>query len=142
MMLIGTSLGGCLKSIMSGEVSEDDVLCIISRTKCNDLEGLMYVVEDYYTAGNRFATVPTNYQLEQFDLDEVKLLAQRLYRSGKIHQPRMFKNDTGFVHTDLTRDQLWLEIAPRPNATPAVVNAYKQYKMLVELTKDESHDQY
>jgi len=139
-MLIGTSLGGCLKSIMSGEVSEDDVLVIISRTKCNDLESLMYVVEDYYTAGNRFATVPVNYQLEQFDLDELKLLAQRLYQAGKIHQPRMFSRDTGFVHHELSRDQLWLEIAPRVTDTPAVINAYKQYKMLVELTKDEQND--
>ena len=32
MMYIGTSLGGCLLSIMGGEVSEDDVMFIVTRT--------------------------------------------------------------------------------------------------------------
>ena len=136
MMLIGTSLGGCLKSIMAGEVSEDDVLCIISRTKCGDLEGLMVVVEDYHGRGNNHAFMSSNYDFTGIDLDELKMLAHRLYEAGKIHQPRLYNNDGGFVHPELVRDQLWLEIAPRINDNPAVLNAYNHYKMLRTLTND------
>lgn len=135
MMFVGTSFGGCLKSIMMGEVSEQDVLLIITRTAFKDVDGLMHVVEQYHQDGNFFATKPENYNLNSFDLDEVKLLAQRLYEHGKIHQPRLQNNFHGFIHPELSRDQLWLEIAPKLTDTPAVVNAYNHYKMLSELTK-------
>lgn len=140
MMLIGTSFGGCLKSLMANEVSEDDVLVIITRTAFKDLDGLMRVVEQYHNDGNKWATKPSNYELSEFDVDEVKELAQRLYEHGKIHQPRLNNNFQGFIHPEMSRDKLWLEIAPSPNDSPAVVNAYNQYKMLVELTKDEFVD--
>lgn len=136
MMLIGTSLGGCLKSIVLGEVSEADVLVIISRTKCRDLDGLMHVVEEYHGAGNPFANKIANYDFTDIDLDELKVLAQRLFESGKIHQPRLYNHDSGFIHPELSTNQIWLEIAPKVNDSPAVVNAYKHYKMLLELTND------
>lgn len=140
-MLIGTSLGGCLQSILAGEVSEDNVLCIISRTAAKDLDGIMRVVEGYWGDGNHFATNASNYsKLHDYPLDDAKDLAWRLYQAGKIHQPRLHNNDGGFLHPELNRYTLWLEIAPSPNDTPVVVNAYNQYKMLVELTKDESHN--
>lgn len=136
MMLIGTSLGGCLKSIMSGEVSEDDVLCIISRTKCKDLPGLMHVVEEYHGTGNPFANKIANYDFTDIDLDQLQMLAQRLFENGKIHQPRLYNNDSGFIHPELARDQIWLEIAPRVTDNPSVVKAYEQYKMLRSLTNE------
>jgi hypothetical protein len=142
MMLIGTSLGGCLKSILAGEVSEADVLCIISRTMCRDLDGLMHVVEEYHGAGNPFANKIANYDFTDIDLDELKMLAQRLFENGKIHQPRLYNNDSGFIHPELSRNQIWLEIAPYCSDNPAVVNAYNHYKMLSELTKDELSHQY
>ena len=37
-MYIGNSLGGCLQSILRGEVPEDQVLMIITRTKCETYE--------------------------------------------------------------------------------------------------------
>ena len=134
-MLVGTSLGGCLQSIMSGEVSVDDVLCIITRTNCVDIDSLMHVVEVYHEHGNKFATKASNYSsLGQFDLDEIKALAQDLYERGKIFQPRLISNYPGFIHPELDRDQLWLEIAPKPTESPAVIKAYEHFKMLVKLT--------
>jgi|OM-RGC.v1.025425962 hypothetical protein len=141
MMLVGTSFGGCLKSLMAGEVSEDDVLVIITRTAFKDYDGLMRVVEQYHNDGNKWATKPGNYELSEFDLDEVKELAHRLYEHGKIHQPRLNNNFQGFVHPEMTRDEVWLEIAPKATDAPAVVNAYNQYKMLVMLTRTEHEHQ-
>ena len=47
-MLIGTSLGQCLKDILSGEVSESDVILIITRTMAPDADKIFPVIEDYY----------------------------------------------------------------------------------------------
>jgi hypothetical protein len=89
MMLIGTSFGGCLKSILKGEVSEDDILVIISRTQVNSLENALRIAEKYYNEGNSYATVSGNYDFTGTDLEELKTLVARLYLGGKIHQPRL-----------------------------------------------------
>jgi hypothetical protein len=138
MMLIGTSLGGCLKSILAGEVSEDDVLIIITRTDCKDLEGLLTIAERYYREGNSYARRPSNYSFdsENTTLEDVKALAARLYLQGKIHQPRNYGHDTGFIHGSMSRMSLWMEVSPIGlNDNPAVIEAYEKYKVLDNLTK-------
>ena len=137
MMYIGTSLGGCLKSILAGEVSEDDVLVIITRTEAKDLEGLLKIAERYYREGNNYATRPSNYTFtEDTNLEDVKALAARLYLAGKIHQPRINGHHTGFIHPDMSRAALWVLVSPVGlNDNPAVVEAYEKYKVLDALTK-------
>ena len=45
MMYIGTSLGGCLLSLLAGEVSEDEVMFIVTRTDCPDYDKFIGVVK-------------------------------------------------------------------------------------------------
>lgn len=137
MMLIGTSFGGCLKSILSGEVSEDDVLIIIARTQAKDLEAVINLAERYYLEGNKYATVSKNYDFgNDIDLDSVKALAARLYLAGKLHQPRTFEASSGFIHPDMSHAGLWMEVNPIGlNNNPAVVEAYEKYRILDSLTK-------
>lgn len=138
MMLIGTSLGGCLKSIAKGEVSEDDVLLIITRTDCKTIDNLFKVVETYYNGGNGFAMMPTNYDYTDLDLNELQELALKLWEGGKLHQPRSYGYGTHFIHPDMSRDNLWLEVSPIGlNTNPIVVEAYEKYKMLDVLTRNE-----
>lgn len=135
-MLIGTSFGGCLKSILKGEVSEDDILVIISRTQVNSLENALRIAEKYYNEGNSYATVSGNYDFTGTDLEELKTLVARLYLGGKIHQPRLFEHGSGFIHPNMSRAALWMEVSPIGlNQNPAVVEAYEKYKMLDNLTK-------
>jgi hypothetical protein len=136
MMHIGTSLGRCLRSILLGEVSEDDVLLIITRTMTPDLEGFIEVVKQYYDEGNYTARRPHDYDLSVKPWEEVEALATRLYTSGKIHQPRNFATlGNQFIHPDLNND-LWVDVSPKNrNSTPMVVEAYEKYKMLDALTK-------
>jgi hypothetical protein len=136
MMHIGTSLGRCLRSILLGEVSEDDVLLIITRTKTPDLEGFIEVVKQYYDEGNYTSRNPSSYDLSVKPWEEVEVLANRLYSSGKIHQPRNFVSlGDRFIHHGLSND-IWIEVSPKNrNTTPAVVEAYEKYKMLDALTK-------
>lgn len=135
MNYIGTSLGGCLRSIMAGEVSEDEVMLIITRTDAPNLEKFIGVVKAYHRAGNPFATNGHNYELGDFPLDDVVALGQRLFEGGKIHQPRTFTGYTG-AHRFSGGDELWLEVVPtNKNTNPAVVDAYQKYKVLDNLTK-------
>jgi len=136
MMHIGTSLGRCLRSILLGEVSEDDVLLIITRTMTADLEKFIFIVKQYYDEGNYTSRNPQEYDLSVKPWEEVEALATRLYTSGKIHQPRNFATlGSQFIHPDLNND-LWVDVSPKNrNSTPMVVEAYEKYKMLDALTK-------
>ena len=137
MMYIGTSLGRCLRSILLDEVSEDDILLIITRTQTKDYEAFLTIVKQYYEDGNWSSLRPEDYDLAVKPWEEVEALASRLYKSGKIHQPRNFALlGSQFIHPDLS-DDVWVEVSPKNrNTTPAVVQAYEQYKLLDSLTKD------
>jgi len=139
MMYIGTSLGRCLRSLLMDEVSEDDVLLLITRTQTKDYESFLTIVKQYYEDGNWSSHRPEEYDLAVKPWHEVEELASRLYKSGKIHQPRNFALlGSQFIHPDL-KDDVWVEVSPKNrNTTPAVVQAYEQYKLLDSLTKDHS----
>ena len=136
MMYIGTSLGRCLRSLLMDEVSEDDVLLLITRTQTKDYEAFLTIVKQYYEEGNWSSHRPEEYDLAVKPWNEVEELASRLYKSGKIHQPRNFALlGSQFIHPDLS-DDVWVEVSPKNrNTTPAVVQAYEQYKLLDSLTK-------
>lgn len=134
MMLVGTSLGGCLRSIAMREVSIEDVLVIITRTDCKTIEDLLGVVETYYKYGNKTSQLPSNYDLQDCDLDNVKAIATELYYNGKIHQPRLYNGFGGFVHIELSRKEIWIPLAPSPKTDDQrVVDAYEKYKVLRSL---------
>lgn len=139
MKRIGLSLGGCLASIMRGEVSEDDVMFIVTRTKCPDFVRYITVVEQYHKQGNPYSRNPEQYELNDYPLERVIDLATRLWNAGKIHQPRVFVEEgygVSYNHPVGYGDGLWMEVVPsNQNTTPAVVEAYKKYKMLDALTK-------
>lgn len=138
MKYIGLSLGGCLRSIMADEVSEDDVMFIVTQTRAPTFSKYMDVVEHYHGKGNPYARNSVQYELNSFPLEDVTDLATRLWNDGKIHQPRIFVEDYGrpYSHPISYGNGLWIEVAPSiRNTTPAVVEAYKHYKMLDALTK-------
>jgi len=135
-MLIGTSLGQCIKDILSGEVSESDVVLIITRTMAPDAESFIPVLEEYYygTGGHAYDLSVNGTKT----FDEVKELGMRLFNSGKIHQPRCFPDfKGGYIHPDMYDAGKWVQITPKSwNTTPAVVEAYEKYKLLDALTRD------
>lgn len=143
MMYIGTSLGGCLLSIMAGEVSEDEVMFIVTRTMCPTFTTFIDVVKQYYAEGNPNARNPARYGLSDYSLDGVVELATKLYYSGRIHQPRVFSEQSRqdghsypYNHPARLGNGLWMQVVPtNDNSTPAVVEAYEKYKMLDALTK-------
>lgn len=141
MKYIGTSLGGCLTSLMANEVSEDDVMFIVTRTMCPTYEDFIHVVKQYYYDGTPVSRMRSSYALGGYDLTKVTELATRLYFSGKIHQPRVFDDEGrnsghSYEYTHPAKYGLWMEVVPtNHNSTPAVIEAYEKYKMLDALTK-------
>jgi len=139
MQYIGTSLGGCLKSILAGEVSEDEVMFIVTRTDAPDYEKFVGVVKMYYAQGNPGALHSERYEIDDHELEDVLLLAERLWYHGKIHQPRTFVGGSGILgyqHPFQIGDSLWCQVVPtNTNSNPAVVDAYEKYKILDVLTK-------
>jgi hypothetical protein len=134
MMLVGTSLGGCLRSLALREVNKDDVLVIITRTACKDVDSLIRVVKEYHSGGNRLATKQTNYDMTGIDLDLLIELAQDLYHHGKIHQPQLYNGFGGFVHVEMSRNEIWIPLAPSPKTDEqVVVDAYEKYRVIRNL---------
>lgn len=138
MKYIGLSLGGCLTSLMADEVSEDDVMFIVTRTMCPNFDTYIKVVEQYHAYGNPISRNASQYDLIEYPLEKVTDLATRLWNSGKIHQPRNFVEDTGlrYHHPVGYGDGLWMQVVPsNTNTNTAVVEAYEKYKMLDILTR-------
>lgn len=139
-MLIGTSLGRCLTSILSGDVDVNNVACIITRTRAHTWDELVLVIKEYHEYGNHRMT---EYDLGKFEWDKVIDVAHQLWHSGRIHQPRNYTNGSSADLIGLDRPSfpyrdLWLEIVPTPtSATPAVVEAYEQYRMLRTLAGED-----
>ena len=136
-MLIGTSLGRCLHSILSKEVELDEVVLIITRTRAPTMEDLERVVREYWEMGNPTAsTWRSDYNLGEFPWEEVIDLANHLWQSGRIHQPRVFDNHNGgYLNQDMSQT-LWLVIAPtNTSSNPSVVAAWEQYRMLSALAE-------
>jgi len=122
---------------LRNEVSEDDVMFIVTRTDAPTYEQFMAVVDAYHGHGNPYASKPELYEIGDYPLDKVRDLAARLWYSGKIHQPRTMGSDSRpYRHPIGYGDGLWLEVVPtNSNTTPVVVEAYEKYKMLDSLTR-------
>ena len=139
MIYIGTSLGACLRDILAGKVSVDEVLFINARTNAPTYDKFIHVVEQYYELGNPYTKNPDDYELSDYDWDRVKELADVLWNSGRIHQPRVFtEQEYGLPNTTntlLSSHGLWMHVSPmNRNTTPAVVEAWEKYKFLDNLT--------
>ena len=126
MLYIGTSLGSCLKSILAEEVSEDEVVVIITRTRCQDFESYIHVVRLYFAVGNPNSSTPEKYQLSEVaELDEAIELAHNLWYKGKIHQPLLFGENYPMLLPT------WLIVSPQHlTNNPAILDAWDKYKVL------------
>jgi hypothetical protein len=131
MIMIGTSFGRCMTSILKGEVREQDVLFIVTGTMCPNKKEFLDVAETYFNNGNRNVFRTEEYVVQGITREEYMSLANHLYDAGKIHQPRNFAYGHGF-----SAYATWLQVVPtNENTTPAVLDAWEKYVMLDNLTK-------
>jgi len=135
-MLIGTSLGKCMHSILSGRVDGDKVGLIITRTRAPTFDSFMTVVKEYFDYGNPGASSNNSYYLGEFNWDDVEQLAHNLWYGGRIHQPRNVDGwNEGYLMPEM-RHSIWMEVVPTVESTnESVVAAYEQYQMLRALAE-------
>ena len=125
MRYIGTSLGRCLRSILKGEVSSDQVFLISTGTRSTTKEQYLVIVEQYYQ--ERFG----DYDITQWSWNEVAELAIGLWDNGKIHQPRNFGANPLFPTTS---SPIWFEIIPpQILKEPAAKDLWEKLKVIARL---------
>ena len=132
-MKIGTSLGKCVKSILAGEVKEEDVLFIVTNTNCPTIETLMGVMEDYYyTYQSARNARERDYDMSDYSLTDVCSVAERLFKNGMLHQPRAV--GSGMYGNAHALKDTWYDIVPSPTSdNESVQEAWNHYTMIKKL---------
>jgi hypothetical protein len=131
-MKIGTSLGKCVRSILAGEVKEEDVLFIVANTMCPDLERLADVIDEYYYTYQGRQGRGAAYDMSAHSIEDAQALAQRLFENGKLHQPRVVGTQVfGNAHS---LQDTWYDIVPSPvTDNESVREAWNHYSMIKQL---------
>jgi hypothetical protein len=126
-MKIGTSLGKCVKDLLNGVVEYDDVLFVITNTKADNLGDLEHIIAQYHEERWR-----KDYDISNHSLDNAIIIATKLYKDGKLHQPRLVKvGNWGLGHS--LRDT-WYDIMPsEKSSSESVKAAWNHYKFLARL---------
>ncbi len=127
MKYIGTSLGRCLRSILKGEVSINDIFLIVAGTHANSMDKYLLVVEGYY-----YERRDSEYNISEWPINDVLEVAEQLWYYGKIHQPRNFGAQPFF----LSIDPLWIEVFP-PHLLqkPATKDLWEKLRIVARLSE-------
>jgi hypothetical protein len=129
-MKIGLSFSRCVRDIFDGRVDIGDVLVIVARTNFDPRDDEQWSdIWNGYTNRTSF-TAPEWASYAESDQERFRQIALDLYETGKLHQPRQF----GWHPARLP--YYWLEtIVPPDESTEALKNAWEQYQILAQLTK-------
>jgi hypothetical protein len=125
-MKIGLSYSRCLRDIVDGAVSLDDLLVIITRTNFDPRN-----TTQWETIWNRYTNRGREWSAVDHAQEPVyRSLSIELYESGKLHQPRKF----GYEPTRLP--YYWLETIVWHNDLenlPAVKDAWQRFQTVAGL---------
>lgn len=123
-MKIGTSYSRCLVDIIEGKVDEDDVMVIIARTDFDP------TIDKQWSGIWMGYTYYREWSAYTDREEEFRELTMRLWKDGRIHQPRKFG-----AYVQQTRE-IWYDLiltSEVKDSNPAVKKAWDQYKMLANL---------
>jgi hypothetical protein len=136
-MKIGLSFSRCILDIIEGRVEEEDVLVIISRTNFDPTkdEHWSEIWTGYLFGGSSAA----EWYRHINDEEKFRELTVRLYKDGKLHQPRQFG-----AHPS-RRNEYWLEtVLPSSelDRNPAAKKAWDHFQMVAGLTNVNLDKEY
>lgn len=127
-MKIGTSLGKCVKDILGGGVAYDDVLFIVSNTRGPDEEKLREIMTEYWYG---YHSDPA-YDMSAYTEQEVQDIAVKLFKDGKLFQPRIHIKGWGNAHG---LKDTWYDVVPSLGSSEAAKNAWDAYVMMSKLSQ-------
>lgn len=123
-MKIGFSLGRCVRDIVNGQVSEDDVAFIIAATCIREREQMDAVIEDYLCRSD---------YLSGLDEEECKRVAHSLWDNNKLIQPRR----EGIHRHKQPENSIWVDIFPTQfSDNDSVKKAWEHYRFMLHMTEN------
>ena len=133
-MKVGLSFSRCLRDLIEGRVDYEDILVIIARTDFNphDDDHWQNIWDGYrYGGWSNAEWADSEDDTGVTNAEEIyRNVAKQLYDNGKLHQPRQFGSHPPRLN------HIWLEcFIPDDEASPAVKNAWEQYKVISGLSK-------
>ena len=127
-MKVGFSLGRCVRDIVDGIVSYEDVAFIISGTALRDEESVSWCVDEYLHRRD---------YLLGLDPAQCRKIALGLYRDGKIFQPRL-QNIQAFR---IPEGAIWADLFPtNVSDSDAVKKAWEAYRFMLHMTTQVHED--
>jgi hypothetical protein len=123
-MKIGFSFGRCVRDIVNGEVSIDDVAFIIAATSIHDRDQLDSVIANYMGRRDYLA-----------GLDQAKCqqVAIDLWDSNKILQPRR----QGLQRHKQPANSVWVDLFPTELSTnESVKKAWDAYRFMLHMVEN------
>jgi hypothetical protein len=123
-MKIGFSLGRCVRDIVNGDVSIDDVAFIIAATSATDREHLTQVIMMY--------TGEPGYLLD-CDYEQSLAVAQQLWDTNRILQPRR----QGLRRHAQPENSVWVDMFPTElSSNESVKNAWNAYRFMLHMVEN------
>lgn len=123
-MKIGFSLGRCIRDIVQGKISEDEVAFIITATCIREREQLHNVIEDYTYRGD---------YLSGLDLNKCMDVAYSLWDSNKLIQPRR----EGIHRHKQPANSIWVDMFPTElSESETVKKAWDNYRFMLHMTEN------
>ena len=128
-MKIGFSLGRCVRDIVNGSVSIDDVAFIIAATSIFSEEQLANVIEQYMYRDDDYL----------YGLDEAacQAVALDLWKTNKILQPRR----QGLHRHRQPEKAVWVDMYPTVNSdNGSVKTAWDAYRFMLHMVENVDAD--
>jgi hypothetical protein len=131
-MKIGFSYSRCVRDIVEGNVSIDDVLVIISRTDFDPHNDKQWTsIWDGYRHGGHSSAEWRH--CKDSDEQRYRDVSLELYESGRLHQPRQFGSHPR------RSPYVWVDTGPigheQYEQPESVQQAWQNYLMLSALTR-------
>ena len=123
-MKIGFSLGRCIRDIVKGDVSIDDVAFVIAATSITAREQLDNVVLMYETEPR---------YLQGLDHNECLAVAQQLWDTNRLLQPRR----QGLHRHAQPENSVWVDMFPTElSQNESVKNAWNAYRFMLHMVEN------
>jgi hypothetical protein len=127
-MKIGFSFGRCVRDIVNGDVSIDDVAFIIAATNIREIEQLAPVINDYMFRED---------YLYGLDEDECHRVASELWNSNKLLQPRR----QGLHRHKQPENAIWVDIFPTTaSENESVKRAWDAYRFMLHMVENVDNE--
>jgi hypothetical protein len=120
-MLIGFSVSRCLRDIVNGHVSIDDISLIIGATRFEQTDdGIDKIIKGYCS----------QYEWPEADAEKYRSALSKLIKAGRLYQPRL----SGGFAIRARNGEHWGHIVHQPDdMSPATKEAWDNYVLSASL---------